>query len=105
MLYESGEKKRWGTDESTFNRVFMTSSDEQLQRKNESNLFMTVLVRCHDDVEPCSIYPSHVPCRCSAATVVSEEYLKISDYTLEHAIEREVRSSASWFTSPGLAIY
>jgi hypothetical protein len=33
MLYESGEEKRWGTDESTFNRVFMTSSDKQLQRK------------------------------------------------------------------------
>jgi hypothetical protein len=34
MLFDAGEERRWGTDESEFNRVFMTSNDEQLKRKS-----------------------------------------------------------------------
>jgi len=30
MLFDAGEEKRWGSDKSEFNRVFMTSNDEQM---------------------------------------------------------------------------
>lgn len=32
MLFDAGEERRWSTDKSEFNRVFMTSNDEQLKR-------------------------------------------------------------------------
>jgi hypothetical protein len=33
MLYDAGEERRWSTDKSEFNRVFMMSNDEQLKRR------------------------------------------------------------------------
>ncbi|EDQ84614.1 uncharacterized protein MONBRDRAFT_39240 [Monosiga brevicollis MX1] len=64
-LFDAGEK-RWGTDESEFNRIFMSRSAAQIKGLSPSIPLL------------------HVPFS------TADEYAKISDYGLRRAIEKEM---------------
>ena len=93
-LFEAGEK-RWGTDESEFNRVFMTSSKAQLRGEGGWRHAMCLLLERDADAVTFSIGTAT-----PLSLAVCEEYRKISDYDLERALEKEVCLCAR--TSAGL---
>ena len=60
MLFDAGEEKRWGSDKSEFNRVFMTSNDEQMICTFDTGRRAprgTALLPCPPSLWPSSLMP------------------------------------------------